>query len=318
MIGLELRGSELRLRRDLKIPEAGEGEVRIRVTCAGICETDLQLMQGYMGFQGILGHEFTGIAENGRFAGQRVVGEINCPCGGCEYCRSGAGNHCPKRTVLGIVGRNGAFAESLTLPEENLLAVPDDLEDEIAVFTEPVAAAFQIPAQIPDLAGKKTLVLGDGRLGNLCAQVLKLHGAEITVAGKHPRKLGLLSSLGIRTALVAELPIRKEFDLVVDCTGRATGFETAVPFVRPQGTLVLKTTVAGNHPLNLASLVIDEIQVIGSRCGPFEPALKALAEGRIEVRSMIDGIRPLSEGVEALHLARSNHSLKTLLKPQGN
>ncbi|MCA9092818.1 MAG: alcohol dehydrogenase catalytic domain-containing protein [Planctomycetaceae bacterium] len=315
MNGLELTGDRVSYRTNLAFPEEVTGEVRVRVSCAGICETDLQLMQGYMGFQGILGHEFVGVAENGKYAGRRVVGEINCPCGECSFCRRGLGTHCPSRTVLGIVNRNGAFAEFLTLPESNLHPVPDDLPDELAVFTEPVAAAFQIPAQIPDLAGKRTVLLGDGRLGNLCAQVLKLIGADVTVVGKHSRKLELISKLGIRTVLLEDLKLKKEYEVVVDCTGRASGFETALSLVQPRGKLVLKTTVAGREPINLAGIVIDEITVIGSRCGPFGPAIKALANGTVSVRELIDEVRPLATGVEALQEVRAGGKLKVQLRP---
>jgi len=315
MNGLELTGDRVRYRTDLAVPEATPGEVRVRVACAGICETDLQLMQGYMGFQGILGHEFVGIAESGKYAGRRVVGEINCPCGECSFCRRGLGTHCPSRTVLGIVNRNGAFAEFLTLPESNLHPVPDDLPDELAVFTEPVAAAFQIPAQIPDLAGKRTVLLGDGRLGNLCTQVLKLSGADVTVVGKHSRKLELISKLGIQTVLLEDLKLKKEYEVVVDCTGRASGFETALSLVQPRGKLVLKTTVAGREPINLAGIVIDEITVIGSRCGPFGPAIKALANWTVSVSDLIDDVRPLATGVEALQEVRAGGKLKVLLRP---
>jgi threonine dehydrogenase-like Zn-dependent dehydrogenase len=318
MNGLELIGNQVTYRTDLPSPIASHNEILVKVTCAGICETDLQLMQGYMGFQGILGHEFVGVAQSGKYAGRRVVGEINSPCGTCDFCRRGLGTHCPTRSVLGIVNRNGAFADALSLPEDNLHPVPDELPDELAVFTEPVAAAFQIPAQIPDLKEKKTLVLGDGRLGNLCAQVLKLSGANVTVVGKHPRKLDLLARLGLKTVLLSEIPRRNEFEVVVDCTGRAAGFQTALGFVRPRGTLVLKTTVAESLPMNLARIVIDEIAVVGSRCGPFAPALQALAEGTVSVRELIDDTCPLAEGVAALREARSPGRLKILLRPHAD
>lgn len=315
MKGLELEGNQVRYREDLPTPIPIGHEVLVRVTCAGICETDLQLMQGYMGFQGILGHEFVGVAENGKYAGQRVVGEINCPCGICDSCVLGMQTHCPSRTVLGIVGRNGAFADYLILPEKNLHPVPQGIPDEVAVFTEPLAAAFQIPTQIPDLEGKKTLVLGDGRLGNLCAQVLRLSGANVTAAGRHPRKLNLLKSLGIRAELVSGIREQNEFEIVVDCTGRGSGFQTALRFVKPRGRVVLKTTVAGMEALNAARIVIDEISVIGSRCGPFVPAVNALSEGSILVRELIDDVRKLSDGVETLNEVRSGGKLKVLLKP---
>lgn len=315
MQALRLESTGVRFVTEAALPEPATGEVRVRVTCAGICETDLQLMQGYMGFQGTLGHEFVGVAESGRYAGRRVVGEINCACRTCDLCQAGLETHCPHRTVLGILGRDGAFAEYLVLPEENLHLVPEGMDDQTAVFAEPVAAAFQIPAQIPDLAGKKIVVLGDGRLGNLCAQVLRRHQAPVQVIGKHPEKLRLLQDLEIPTALLSDVTPARDFDIAVDATGHPSGFEMALRFLKPRGTLVLKTTVAAQQLLHLAPLVIDEITVVGSRCGPFPPALEALARGEIHVRPMIADVRPLREGVSALQEVANRRTLKTLLIP---
>ncbi|MFO1020240.1 MAG: alcohol dehydrogenase catalytic domain-containing protein [Planctomycetales bacterium] len=315
MQALRLTSTGIQFITDAPTPEPSGREIRIRVTCAGICETDLQLMQGYMGFHGMLGHEFVGVAENGRYAGQRVVGEINSACHACDLCKASLETHCTHRTVLGILGRDGAFADYLLLPEENLHPVPDALDDRIAVFTEPLAAAFQIGVQVPDLAGKSILVLGDGRLGNLCAQVLHWQQGRVEVIGKHPDKLRLLQNRNIPTSLLSEVQPEKRFDIVVDATGHPSGFETALQFLKSRGTLVLKTTVAAKPPLHLAPLVIDEITVVGSRCGPFAPALQALAQGVIETQSLIADIRPLREGVQALHDVASRRTLKTLLIP---
>lgn len=294
-------------------PEPRPGETLIRVRAAGICETDLQLMRGYMGFRGVLGHEFVGIAENGPWRGRRVVGEINCGCGTCAECRAGSPNHCPTRSVLGILNRDGAFADLVSLPQSNLHLVPDEVRDDEAVFVEPLAAAFRIPEQIPLRAGQVAIVLGDGRLGNLCAQVLRLSGCRVTVVGKHERKLSLLSRLGIETTLLDAFEERRIADLVVDCTGSASGLPLALEVVRPKGTIVMKTTVAGEQTLALAPIVIDEVTIVGSRCGPFARALEALRNREIDVKSLCDGVLPLEEGPAALDRARREPVLKLLL-----
>jgi threonine dehydrogenase-like Zn-dependent dehydrogenase len=282
------------------------------VLLAGVCATDLQLVAGYMEFSGVPGHEFVGVAESGPFAGRRVVGEINCPCGECAHCRSGRAKHCPERTVLGILGRDGAFAERLVLPQANLHEVPDSIPTEEAVFAEPLAAAFRIPEQVSDLAGQEAVVLGDGRLGNLCAQVLRLHGANVRVAGKHRAKLRVLDQLGFKTEAVATLEHPHSADLVVECTGSPTGLNAALTQVRPMGTIVLKTTVAVDQRVLLASAVIDEVTIIGSRCGPFDKALEALRLGQINVNALIDGYYPLSEALRVFKRASEGQSLKQL------
>jgi threonine dehydrogenase-like Zn-dependent dehydrogenase len=313
MQALRLAGAHVRYTDSHPDPRPREGEVPVRVIQAGICETDLQLMRGYMGFEGILGHEFVGIARHGKYAGRRVVGEINCACGECTLCGSGLGNHCPHRSVLGILGHDGAFAETICVPEVNLHPVPDELSDDEAVFTEPVAAALQISQQL-DLADySQAIVLGDGRLGNLCAQVLAMHGCRTTLIGKHAEKLAILDEMGIDTALLPNVTPERTADLVVDCTGSPTGLPTACSFVRPRGTIVLKTTVAGDTGPNLAPLVIDEITLVGSRCGPFDEALKALAAGDVHVTPLISARFPLSEGEHALQQAAQPSQLKVLL-----
>ncbi|MEW4526273.1 alcohol dehydrogenase catalytic domain-containing protein [Maioricimonas sp. JC845] len=288
-------------------------EIPVRVITAGICETDLQLIRGYMGFQGVLGHEFVGIAEAGRYAGQRVVGEINCSCGECEACHGGRGNHCPHRTVLGILDHDGAFADVVYVPEGNLHPVPRQISDDAAVFVEPLAAAFQIPAQVDLSWLKRATVLGDGRLGNLCAQVLRLQGCDVEVIGKHVEKLALIDALGIRTRMLKDVTLAPTADLVVDCTGSESGLETAMKLIRPRGTIVLKTTTAAPDSPNLAPLVIDEVTLVGSRCGPFPAAIEALAAGQVRVTPLISGRFPLSEGVEALRQAIERPHLKVLL-----
>ena len=298
-------------------PVPSPDEVLVRVSCAGVCETDLQLIRGYMGFRGILGHEFVGVAESGPYAGRRVVGEINCACWRCETCRSGLPSHCPNRTVLGILNHDGAFADYIAVPQKNLHPVPDSLPDEVAVFTEPVAAAFQIPAQIPIARDARIVVLGDGRLGNLCAQVLARRSDHILVVGKHESKLALLRTLGIATALLDDALPDRAADVVVDCTGSETGLPTALRLVRPRGTIVLKTTVAGTQTLAWAPFVIDEITLVGSRCGPFDQALAALTRGEVDVRPLISERLPLSAGVTSLERAQAKGVLKVLIDVEG-
>jgi threonine dehydrogenase-like Zn-dependent dehydrogenase len=294
-------------------PTAAPGEVLVRVTRAGVCETDLQLIKGYMGFRGVLGHEFVGVAESGPFAGRRVVGEINCACWNCATCRVGLPTHCPNRTVLGILNHDGAFADLIAVPQRNLHTVPDALSDDVAVFTEPVAAACQIPVQIRISKTDRIVVLGDGRLGNLCAQVLARLSDRVLVVGKHPEKLSILASMGIATALLTDPPDERSIDIVVDCTGSESGLPTALELVRPRGTIVLKTTVAGQQTLAWAPFVIDEVTLLGSRCGPFDQALVALEQGRVRVQPLISDRFDLSRGLDALGRAQTKGILKVLL-----
>ncbi len=322
MRALRFDGERLAV-HDVPEPTPPPGEALVRVRLAGICNTDLELTHGYMGFVGTLGHEFVGevvalgpASEAAPVAvGQRVVGEINAACGACPACRAGLGRHCPARTVLGILGRDGAFAEYLTLPAANLHPVPDAVPDEHAVFVEPLAAAFEILEQVAVRPTDQVVVLGDGKLGQLVARVLAGVAGTVTVVGHHPAKLALLAAAGITTRTE---PPRDRADVVIDCTGRAAGFATALRLVRPRGTLVLKSTVAarpGDPPIDLAPLVIDEVTVVGSRCGPFPPALAALASGRIAVASLVSGEYPLAEGVAAFAHAAQPPTLKVLLRP---
>jgi threonine dehydrogenase-like Zn-dependent dehydrogenase len=315
MRAIVLEGSHVSLRTDSPPPEIAAGEVMVRVLRAGICETDLQLIRGYMGFRGVLGHEFVGVAEAGAHIGRRVVGEINCSCWRCATCLAGRPTHCPNRTTIGIDRHDGAFADFIAVPQRNLHVVPDSVPTDAAVFTEPLAAAFQIPAQLPVNRTDRVVVLGDGRLGNLCAQVLAGISDRVTVVGKHPEKLALLQALGIETALLGDLQAGDEgrADLVVDCTGSETGLPTALGLVRPRGTIVLKTTVAGSQQMPWAPVVIDEVTIVGSRCGPFDRALTALDAGRISVLPLISGRFSLSKGVEAIEAAKERGTLKVLL-----
>jgi threonine dehydrogenase-like Zn-dependent dehydrogenase len=304
----------VRFRTSQPEPSLREDEVLVRVSCAGVCETDLQLIKGYMGFRGVLGHEFVGVAASGPYAGKRVVGEINCSCWRCDTCSSGLPTHCPNRTVLGILNHDGAFADTVAVPQRNLHVVPDAIPDEIAVFTEPVAAAFQIPAQVAIRPEDCVVVLGDGRLGNLCAQVLSRLAGRVLVVGKHREKLSLLESMGIETRLLSATLPERAVDVVVDCTGSESGLPTALKLVRPRGTIVLKTTVAGAQTMAWAPFVIDEVTLVGSRCGPFDRALAALERGEIDVRPLISDRVGLSEGTRALERAQEKGVLKVLIQ----
>ncbi len=303
------------------VPARPPGEALLRVRQAGVCATDLEIARGYMGFTGILGHEFVATveeADDATLVGKRVVGEINCTCGTCDLCTGGLSTHCRNRTVLGIVGRDGCFADFCTLPEDNLHVLPDDVSDEEAVFVEPLAAAFQVQRQLgPALAkGTYVTVLGGGRLGLLVAQVLHLTGAAVRVVGRNASKLALCERWGIRARHLREVEPRHDQAVVVDCTGNAAGLGIAAAMCRPRGTLVLKSTVApspSGQPLDLAPLVIDEITLLGSRCGPFPPAIRALAEGRVDVTSLVSRRMRVEDAVEAMRVADASGVLKVLL-----
>lgn len=312
MRSISLQQSELSFQANTPEPVPGDGEVIVDVRLAGICETDLQLCRGYMGFSGILGHEFIGVARSGRFEGQRVVGEINCTCQHCQWCMTGMGNHCPNRTVLGILNRDGAFADCLAIPESNLHAVPDSVSDDQAVFTEPLAAALQISKQV-DLSQRRVVVLGDGRLGILCGKVAKLFTDDVCAIGKHEDKLQRFHQIGIETQILSDLRLGMDFDVVIDCTGSPTGLETACQLVKPRGTIVMKTTVAGNHSLSLASIVINEINLVGSRCGPFAEALNVIDSKDLGLDDLISHRFAIEEGILAMKTAASPDAFKVLL-----
>lgn len=315
MKGLWLENNQLQLRSDIPIPEPQEGEALVRVLCAGICNTDLELTRGYYPYTGIIGHEFVGVVEQGpeNLVNQRVVGEINAVCGHCRFCRSGQPTHCENRTVLGIVNRNGAFADYLCLPIENLHHVPDNIPTEVATFTEPLAAALEIQQQVSLHPDDRVLVVGDGKLGQLVAQTLALTGCNLLVVGRHQDKLANLEARGIKTGL-AEAVADRTFDISVECTGNALGFAIAHRALRPRGTLVLKSTYAGNLSLDASSLVVDEITLIGSRCGPFAPALDLLAQGKVDVKPLIHAHYPLKNALAAFERAQTKGVLKVLVE----
>jgi len=301
---------------DAPIPSAN-GEALVRVTMSGVCNTDLEIGRGYAGFRGTLGHEFVGVIEDAGggalAAGTRVVGEINAGCGDCARCATGDSRHCATRTVLGIVGRDGAHADLLRLPARNLIAVPSQVSDAQAVFVEPLAAACGVLERCP-IAGMRVAVIGDGKLGLLCAMALQASGAAPLLVGKHFNKLAHARSRGIETALVDDARARgRVFDVVVEASGGASGFALALDLLVPQGTLVLKSTFHGETPVDAARIVVEEIRVIGSRCGRFAPALDLLARGAVSVDPLVSEVISLERGEQALRRAAEPGVLKVLL-----
>jgi threonine dehydrogenase-like Zn-dependent dehydrogenase len=307
--------------REIEKPKAG-GEALVRVLLSGICNTDLEIARGYAGFKGTIGHEFVGIVEESseeKLVGQRVVGEINAGCGVCALCAAGDPRHCPDRTVLGIVGRDGAHAEFLRLPVTNLHLVPDMVVDEHAVFAEPLAAACGIMERVAIDKSHQVAVIGDGKLGLLCAQAIALTGAAVLLIGKHAEKLRIAERRGIETATPKSGASRKrEFDVVVEASGSPSGFVGALELLRPRGTLVLKSTFQGPgmfEEIDQARFVVDEISVVGSRCGRFQPALDLLKKGAIDIDSLISEEYLLARGVHALERAARKGILKVFLRP---
>ncbi len=298
---------------DVPVPEVGETRVLVRM--AGICSTDLEITRGYAAFRGTLGHEFVGeVAPDAdpAWAGRRVVAEINAACGACDRCAAGLGRHCAARRVIGIRDHDGCFAEAVCVPTANLHAVPEHVPDELAVFTEPLAAALEILAQVPIPPGDPVVVLGDGKLGLLVAMVLRRHGCDVSLVGRHPRKRAIAAGFGARTPEIAALR-RGDARWVVEATGSSAGLACALELVAPRGTVVLKSTVHGASTLAISGVVVDEVTLVGSRCGDFAPALAALAEGSIDPRVLIDHVRRLHEAREALVLAATPGTLKVLL-----
>ena len=315
MLSVVCDGVSLRLADRIE-PVPGPGEVRVRTTLVGICNTDLEILRGYAAFSGILGHEFVGIvdlAEDAALIGRRVVGEINLSCGECEMCTGDLREHCVRRQVLGIRGRDGALAEYLCLPERNLHSVPDRVPDDAAVFVEPLAAACRILEQVHIRPDSRVVVLGDGKLGLLVAQVLALTGSRLTVIGHHPDKLAILAGRGIATR--REDPDQyPSADVVVECTGRPEGYHAALQIVRPGGTLVLKSTYHGHVQADLSRLVVDEISVVGSRCGPFAAALRLLELGLVDVVPLITARYRLADALAAFEHAARPGALKILVQ----
>jgi threonine dehydrogenase-like Zn-dependent dehydrogenase len=316
MHALWLEDRTLRLRDDVDRPAPPAGEALVRVRMTGVCNTDLELVRGYYPYTGVPGHEFVGVVEEApgapEWTGRRVVGEINAVCGACATCQAGRPTHCERRTVLGIVDRNGTFATHLALPVSNLHEVPTAVPDEVAVFTEPTAAALEIQEQVSVGPGDRVTVIGAGKLGHLVARTLATSGCDLLVIGRSPRTLDLLSAHGLRTGTVDAL-VERRADVVVECTGNPDGFELARRAVRPRGTIVLKSTYHGRLSLDVAPLVVDEIALVGSRCGPFAPALDLLTRGAVDPRPLIDARYPLSEAVAAFEHAARPGTLKILV-----
>ncbi len=301
--------------KELPHPEPGPGEALVRVHLAGVCRTDLEVMKGYHNFQGVPGHEFVGEVvgpPESLLFGQKVAGEINIACGVCPRCRRGLARHCQARRVLGLKRHDGTFAEYLTLPEANLHPVPDGLADEAAVFTEPLAAALSVSENAPASLGQRVLVIGDGTLGLLVSFTLALRGLETHLTGHYREHLRLAEPYGVATWLEDELP-PGEFDLVVEASGSPGGLALALARVRPRGTVIMKSTFVGQAPLDPALLVVPEVRLLGSRCGPFPAALRQLSRGGIDPRPLISRVFPLSQGVAALDFARQKGTLKVLL-----
>ncbi len=316
-----LEDGQLVYRTDYKKPQIQSGEARLAISLAGICSTDLEIVKGYVpGFEGVLGHEFVGVVEavgdpiHANWVGRRVVGSINIGCGQCATCLSTGPEHCPQRYALGVHNWDGVFAEYAVLPVANLLPVPENVPDETAVFTEPLAAALRIREQVTVRPSARTAVVGPGRLGLLVGLVLALDGTDVTMLGRRTSSLALPAQLGLSTGLTDEFD-DNSFDFVVEVTGNDAGFAQAIRLVRPLGTLVLKSTFAGQSTLDLTKLVVSEISVIGSRCGPFVPALRLLAQEAVPVRALIDGEYPLSQGLTAFQHAARPGIRKILLRP---
>jgi threonine dehydrogenase-like Zn-dependent dehydrogenase len=315
MLAVHLEGGRVEMRRVAK-PARPAGFALIRLVAAGICNTDLELQRGYYGFSGTPGHEFVGEvveADNSKLVGRRVVGEINLACGTCDWCRKGLGRHCPSRTVLGIVKHPGAFSEFFTLPERNLHVLPETIPDEHATFVEPLAATCEVLDQVAIPRGGEVAVLGDGKLGLLVTQVLVEHGARVHLYGRYAAKLMIAAECGAETYVTDVLP-GSRYEWVVEATGAPEGLSRAVHMARPRGTVIMKSTVHGAVSLDTAAVVVNEIALVGSRCGRFEPALALLESGLLRVDEMISDRFPLSEAPRAFERAAERGALKVLLQ----
>lgn len=316
MQALIVKSGRLEFRADHPVPVVEYDYATIRVLLAGICSTDLEIVKGYSGFEGILGHEFVGVVENGpdEWRGRRVVGSINVGCGNCQTCMATGPEHCPRRRVLGIHDHPGAFADYLTLPINNLHLVPDDITDEQAVFTEPLAAALRIREQMVVSPTARVAVIGPGRLGMLVGMVLNLAGTEAVMVGRHQESLVLAQQINLPTSLANQLRA-DSFDMVVEATGNREGLVQALQLVRPLGTIVMKSTYVALSDLDLTKVVVGEVTLVGSRCGPFAPALRLLTSGQLDVAPMIDAEYRLADGLQAMAHAAEPGVRKVLLRP---
>lgn len=299
---------------DMPMPERGRGQALIRVTLAGICNTDVEVTRGYFAYKGIMGHEFVGVVEDADdtdLVGRRVVGEINISCGECGTCRSGNIRHCERIRAMGINGWPGCFADYVVLPESNLHAVPDSVADLEAVFVEPLAAGIEVLEQVHMKPTDRIAVIGDGKLGILTAQAIHAYGHHVTVLGKHLEKLGIARKTGVDVSFVSDFV--DTVDVAVDCTGNPSGMETAMALVRPRGTIVMKSTFQKGAPMNLTPIVRNEITCVGSRCGPFQPALRLLEIGAVDTAGLIEKIYPAHQMTEAFERACTRGSMKVLI-----
>ena len=314
--------NELKLDNNYPIPEIKDNEVLIKTTMVGICNTDFEITKGYMGYTGVLGHEFVGIVEktgknvDSNLIGKRVVGEINCACNNCEYCAKGLQRHCPNRQTLGIWQKDGCFSEYFTLPKENIIPISDNVDDITATFTEPLAAAYEILEQVHIKPDSKVAILGDGKLGLCISLVFSALNIDFIHIGKHEEKLEITKNLGSKTMLLNELKEehRKSFDFVIEATGSTGGFETSASLVKPRGTLILKSTIVAREGLNLASIVVDEINIVGSRCGQFKPILRILEQKKIDVTPLVSGIYNVDDFESAFEKNAQKGTLKVLVK----
>lgn len=312
MKALQWNGTQLEL-GEVPLPEPAEGEALVRLTRAGICNTDLEIMAGYYPFNGTLGHEFVGVVEQARdtsLVGKRVVADINSSCHDCLMCNAGKPHHCLNRSALGIKGKDGAFAEFLSTPMENLVLVPDSLEDDQAVFAEPLAAALEIQEQVDFSDGREAAVIGDGKLGLLICYSLAANGIPTTLIGHHPERKTLLDLHGIQ---FLDTSPDRQFPVVIEATGSPSGFDDALSLTSPRGTLVLKSTYKAPLTFNAGPIVVNELTIIGSRCGPMDKAIDIMASGKVNPQPLVDGIYPLADGVSAISKAKEKGSLKILL-----
>lgn len=313
---LLIDNGEVKVVEDYPEPVVKPGWVLIKPSVVGICNTDLELVKGYMNFCGVPGHEFVGVVEESgdeKLLGKRVVGEINFACGSCEYCGMGLQRHCPNRSVLGIQNADGAFADYITLPQENIHILPESVGDDQAVFVEPLAASLEILVQTHIKPTWRVFVLGDGKLGLLISQVLRLTGCDLVLVGKHKNKLSIVERMGVKTATPEKLP-ETEADLVVECTGNPNGYNLAKRLVRPSGIIVAKSTYHQSLELNWSEIVVDEITIIGSRCGPFAPAIRLLEKGLIDTDSLITAKYSFQEVLRAFERARDSEAIKILVR----
>ncbi len=314
--------NELKLDKNYPMPKVKDNEVLIKTSLVGICNTDYEITKGYMGYKGVLGHEFVGVVvEVGsnvdkNLINKRVVGEINCACGVCEYCKKDLQRHCPNRQTLGIWQKDGCFSEYFTLPKENVIEISDNIDDKTAVFTEPLAAAYEIIEQIHIKPHSKVAILGDGKLGLCISLVFNALNIDYVHIGKHSEKLEISKKLGAKTKLLDELTDndKKSFDVVIEATGSVGGFETSVSLVKPRGILVLKSTISAKEGLNLAGVVVDEITIVGSRCGQFRPLLRLLENKKIDVTPLIDGVFEVDNFENAFEKNAQKNTLKILVK----